>query len=428
MLSISVLGLTIVALFFGMIFGLIRGRGRAFVRLILVVVCAVLALALRGVVVEFVMNLTIDGVTLRDTLLESFSQDGASMPASMQNLIFALIEIVIGFASYFILLFTLRFLSWIFIFPFLKIIIRKIEKKRARNAYEEANQGADFYSLSRRERKKLAKKQRRRGAGALIGLVQGILVAYFLFAPLTGLLIQVDKIANIEIEGEAAVTLPEEVDITEYTESTIGKIYGATGHWFYNIMTTTTDADGNEISLEGTLDSLTTLLDVVNTTSSLSDDIQKINDPEATPNERIEALIKLGDKLIAVGNSMEEVDEGIMSIIKDAVTEMGGEDVSDEELDQMIDMLSSEFFIDAGQGLKAFASYEQLKLDGEQLTSEKAKDIAEKAYKVLELAVGVELEVKPEHKGIFKTAIESIEGITAEEKQDMFNVFGITNN
>ena len=423
--SLAVLGLTAVGLFFGAIFGLIRGRGRAFIRLILVVLSAVAAFALRGTVVDFVMAFEIEGASLQQTILEAFTSEGAALPAGLTSLIFALIEIVIGFAAYFILLFVFRFLSWLLLFPFLKIIIRKIEKKRAKKAYEASEEGADFYALKRRQRKKLIKKQRHRGAGALIGLAQGVLVAYFLFAPLTGLLVQVDKIANIQMNGEALFELPEEIGIQEYTESTAGKIFTSTGGWFFNAMTTTVEENGNEVSLEGTLGTAETLLGVLDATSSLEQDLGVLTDPEATPNDRIAALNNLGDKLITVGDSIATLDNNTMDMIQSLVSEMAGEEISQEELEEVMAMLTPEFFTSAGNGIKAFATYEQIKLDDSTLTAEQAKDIVEKAYACIDIAGGIELEIKAEHKPAFKTAIESIEGITAEDKNTMFNIFGI---
>ncbi|MBR1983199.1 MAG: hypothetical protein IKA12_00750, partial [Clostridia bacterium] len=415
-----------IGMFFGGLFGLMRGRDRAILRLVLVVLSAVLAFALRGMIVDIILNINVDGATLQESLLSGFGSEEGSMPEGLVNLIFALLEIVIGFAAYFILLFVLRFLTWLLLFPFLKLIVRAVEKKRARKAYENsAEVDADFYSLRRRERKKLIKKQRNRPVGALIGMAQGLLLAFFLFAPLTGLVTQVDKVTSIKIEGESLVELPAGLDFDEYSNSFIGKFYITTGGWMYEAMTTTTDDNGNEVSLDGTLDSVSTLMEVVDATSSLQTDLEILGDENATPNERIIALNNLGDKLISVGNSMSELDDNTMDMITDLITEMGGEDVPQDELDEMLEMLTPEFFLQAGNGIKALASYEQIKLDGTELTQAQATDIINKAYEGIEIVGGIELDIKEEHKPMFKSTIEAIEGITAEDKDTLFNAFGI---
>ena len=122
---------------------------------------------------------------------------------------------------------------------------------------------------------------------------------------------------------------------------------------------------------------------------------------------------------------MDQLDQNTMDMIKDLVVEMGGEEVSQEEIDEMLAMLTPEFFTQAGNGIKALASYEQIKLDGSELTLTQAKDIVNKAYNGIQIVNGIQLEVNAEHKPIFRTAIESIEGISAEDKDALFNAFGI---
>ena len=107
-MTLIVLAVTLVGLFFGALMGLIRGRDRAILRLILVVLSAVLALSLRGAVVDTLMNFEIEGATLKETMLDAFSSGEEGIPAGLQNLVFALIEILVGFVSYFAFLFVFR--------------------------------------------------------------------------------------------------------------------------------------------------------------------------------------------------------------------------------------------------------------------------------------------------------------------------------
>ena len=272
-------------------------------------------------------------------------------------------------------------------------------------------------------RKRLVKKHR--GMGALVGLVQGILLAYFLLAPLTCLISQVSGIAKMKMNGEPLFELPEEIGIEEYSESALGKIYKATGGWYYRMMTKTTDADGNEISLEATLDSVGVILEVADVATSLEDDLKILGDENATPEEVISTLDSLGDKLISIGTSMEQLDDGIMTMISDLVTEMGGEDVSQEEIDEIMEMLTPEFFEQAGNGVKAFAEYEQIKLDGAELTQDQANDIVGKAHKCITIIEAIEFDVNEGDKDTFKTAIDSIADIKPEDKDSLYKVFGI---
>ena len=484
-----VLGLTLVGMAFGALFGFLRGRERALLRLVLVVISAFLALALRGAIVDTVMNINIDGATLNETLMSEFSSGDASLPDGLKNLIFALFEIVIGFVAYFILLFALRFLSWLLVFPFLKLIIRVFEKKRKEQitlanasdieeisdevapednaqADESNDENAELISVNETENaedavaedaptddvaakdvsaianvtskaleflqkivvnhKKPAKKfSKHRGQGALVGLVQGVLVAYFLFAPLTCLLTQINRITSLEMNGKPLVEMPEEIGITEYTESGIGKFYNATGGWYYRIMTTTTDANGNKVSLDSTLKSVAVILEVANVATSLEDDLKIFDKEDATPEEIISSLNSLSDKLISVGTSLNEIDEGTKNMIKDLVVEMGGADASQEDIDEMMDNLTPELFTQAGNAMKTYAEYEQVKLDGSTLTQDQANDMVEKAYGSLKLIGDMQLDVNDADKGTFKDAIDNNPNIPVADRADMYKVFGI---
>lgn len=498
MITLVVLGLTLTGMALGALFGFLRGRERALLRLVLVVVSALLALVLRGAVVDAVMNISIDGSTLQETLMAGFSSEGTPVPQSVVNLILVFLEIFIGFISYFILLFSLRFLTWLLVFPFLKLIIRFFEKIRAdrallktieenivpevenvpenvetevtdeseetvidgendvenaeyaiENEAESDSQTSDetpeieepaveiaceeaepIKTVSVKETRKAIRKQYKkavskyRGQGALVGLVQGVLVAYFLFAPLTCLLTQVNAITSIEMNGKPLVSIPSEIDITEYSESAIGKFYNATGRWYYNIMTTATDANGNKVSLEGTLNSVSIILNVTSVATSLGDDFKKLQQENATPEEKIDAMNTLSDKLLSIGTSMDNLDDTTKAMIEDLAKEMGGEDASQEEIDEMLEMLTPEVFTQAGNVMKSCAEYEQIKLDNSTLSPEQASTMVDSAYSAISMVGDVQMDVNEADKLTLKTAIDA-KDVSPEDKETLYKIFGI---
>ena len=495
-ITLVVLGLTLVGMAFGALFGFIRGRERALLRLVLVVISAFLALALRGAVVDAVMNINIEGETLGEMFAQSISSGSGSLPSGLTNLIFALVEIIIGFVAYFILLFALRFITWLLVFPFLKLIIRVFENK-FENKYlssivsktedvvkevapaveetvveqaseteavetedvsentedeavveetettdEDENASADAEPVAEMaaadpvpvrivnvmpEKPKKHRKtfSKHRGQGALVGLAQGLLLSYFLFAPLTCLLTQVNRIATFEMNGKALVDIPEEIGLAEYSESAIGKFYNATGGWYYKIMTTTTDANGNKVSLDATLNSVSVILEITNVATSLEKDLEIFSKEDATPEEMISTLNSLSDKLIQVGTSMKEIDEGTKEMITDLITEMSGSEIPQEDIDKIKDMMTPEFFEQAGGAMKSYADYEQVKLDGTSLEQDKANEIINNAYGAIDLVGDIELDVNEEDKAKFKEAIDSNENISAEDVEKMYKIFGI---
>ena len=118
--TIAILALTAVGLLFGTLFGAMRGRNRAILRLILVLGCVVAAILLRGIVVDFVMDVNVGEGTLKEELVASFTEGDMNMPQSMQDLIVTLVEILIGLVAFFILFIALRLVSWMIIFPICK--------------------------------------------------------------------------------------------------------------------------------------------------------------------------------------------------------------------------------------------------------------------------------------------------------------------
>ena len=212
-IAMGILIFTLVSLLFGALYGRMRGRNRAILRLALIVLSVVLAILLRGTVVDAIMGINVGDGTIKESMSSAF---GDSLPESMQSLIFALVEIMIGLMAFFLLFIALQFVTWLILFPILKIFVKKGENKR-------------------------------KGAGALVGLAQGLVIAFVICAPLTGILVQIDKIASIEMNGKPLVKLPEELGISEFVSSAPGKVYNSTGGWFFNVVSSTKDENGNKV-------------------------------------------------------------------------------------------------------------------------------------------------------------------------------------
>ena len=337
--SLAFLALTGVALLFGTLFGMLRGRNRSILRLILIVICAVTAILLRGVVVDVLMGINIDGETLEETLLAVFNEGDVNFPESMQHLIFAMIEIVVGLISYFVLFFALRIVTWIIIYPICKIFVKKGPK----------------YTVERKKptRKGITtktKRQKRKWWGALVGLIQGIVVAFFVLSPATCLVMQVDKISKIQMDGEQLFELPEEIGITEYTDSTLGKIYGAVGGWYFDIITSTTTEEGNKVSINDTIDIVVTVTDIADTVTGLEDSINKMSnldfsgDPtEADIHEAVVAMTELGDGLIEIGGKIDDLSDDAKQLINsllESVKDMIPDEEGAEEIKEAFEGLT----------------------------------------------------------------------------------------
>lgn len=330
--SSIVLGITAAALILGALLGLARGRNRSILRLLLVLVSVILAVALRGTVVTAVMDYEIDGTTLHDTIANELMSGEAEIPEQIQDLVFTLVEIILGLVVFFVLFFVIKFLTWLIIFPIAKIFVRKGKHKG---------------SLT----------------GALVGAVQGLVVAFVICVPISGILVQVDKLSNMEIKGEKAFDLPEEAGIASYVNSTPCKLYNATGEWFFDMISTAKDTNGNKVSIKDTCDIVTTVAGIANTVTKLSDNIESMS-VAATPDQQISSIKNIGDSLIEIGNSVDNLSSDAKNIVQgvmDSVKEMvasEGEELPDE-LASAIDSIdiNNLDLVSVGEAMNGIATY-----------------------------------------------------------------------
>lgn len=415
-LSLVMTELTIIALVGGIVFGLIRGRNRSILRLIMIIGCIVAAYLLRGAVMNAIMGVETPEGNLKEVLLATFNQGEVSLPQSIQNIIFALLEMIIGIVSYFVLFFMLRALSEIILFPILKIFIKKGAKKGV-------------------------------GVGAIVGLVQGVIIAFAVLTPLNGLLLTFNEISKIEIDGHHLVEVPSELGIDTYSASAVGKVYGTIGDWYFDSMTNVKMEDGKEMNLEDACSMVTTVTGIASSVTGITESVEVLSKEDAQPEEKIDAVQEVGDKLIELGDKIDnlsdntkEVINGIIEDVKEMiVTESEGNSEGVDELFENLDLESLNLKA-VGQGLKGIATY----IEKTEMATEETEDVKQEdvnniiqglagSQPILDLITsgGEEntptfIEVPDEHEELFETAINGLEGtITPEQQQVLRDLFGI---
>ncbi|MBR5250862.1 MAG: CvpA family protein, partial [Clostridia bacterium] len=332
-ISLGLLVLTALFVGFGALWGLIRGRNRAILRLVIIVLCLVVALAARGTVVNMLMDIDTGDGTLREMLVATLSEGEMALPDSIQNLVFALIEIIAGLMVFLLSFIVLGIVSML-LFWILKIFVKKGEKKRA-------------------------------GAGALVGAVQGALVAFVICSPITGLFVQANKLASLDFEIAEGQTISDvfaPLGLEEATQTGIGKFYDTTGGWFFDMLTTTKDESGKEVSLEGTFDVVTTVVGVADTFTGVTDSLDALTKEDATLTERVDAMDALGQAFKDMGNSMDSLTPESKQMINDVVSSVAemfvGEEMPEgvaeflEDFDiEQIDFVA---IVDAMQGMASY--------------------------------------------------------------------------
>jgi len=223
-LSIAIIGITVFFALFGTLFGLKRGAVRSAVRLGIVVLAFLITWLAKGAYVNAILSIDIEGQTLNEMLIESMGDMGA-----LSEIVVLLVESLLG-----IILFVLVFLALKFITAIIFFVIGFFLPKG------------------------------KRGIGTLIGLAQGLLIAFCICAPLNGLFCDVGRVMNLEFDGEPV--MPEEtkeemvemgLDFDGYSESFISKIYSAVGGGLYRNVASS-EKDGVTVSLPGSIEAIET--------------------------------------------------------------------------------------------------------------------------------------------------------------------------
>ena len=331
-ISIAILAITCLFILSGTLFGFLRGRNRSLVRLGLIVLSAIAAFCVRDIIVDAIMNISIEELTIREHILSALNSE-STLPQSVQTLAMTLIEIIAGIIIFLISFFILKFATWMILYPIFKIFVKK---ESIVHAWQ----------------------------GIVIGFVQGCLIAFIVCVPLTGMLTQANALSQLTYQGEKLIEIPTEIGLTEYVESTPCSIYSFTGKWFYTALSTKTDETGKKVSIEDTCDIAITVVETADTITTITNDLKDIDINLATPQERVDTMKKIGDSLININNSMDELSDDAKIIIKDVLDdakEMFADDDGNipEEVANIIDNINiDDLKLDsAGLALNGIATY-----------------------------------------------------------------------
>ncbi len=421
--TLGVLGFSAIQVVFSTLLGLIRGRNRSILRLFLIIGSAVGAYFLIGALVPVIMNINVgEAGTMKEMLSEAFTGEVA-IPEKLQAIIFTLVEVVLGIAVYILVFFVLKFLSWIILYPIFKIFIKKGAKKRV-------------------------------GFGALVGLLQGIVVAFLICAPVTGLVGEVQAISKIEMNGNQMLPIPEEVGIDDYANSPFFKIFSVTGNWYYELVSSKKTEDGTNVSLSDTIDVVVATTEIANKAQDLSSGIENVSKENATPQDRVDGLNKIGDSLIGIDESINNLGDDGKELLKELITtvvEMAGGSSEGEgegegetlppEVTEFIENIDlDDLSLKAtGEALQGVATYIEKTTTGfenygEEVTQEEVttiiNGIGENSFILDMLGADSEdiptlIPVESENQQKFESAISSNTKLSEEDKDLLRKLFGL---
>jgi uncharacterized membrane protein required for colicin V production len=397
-LTAVILGITLFFTVFGVLFGLKRGAFRSIVRLITLGVGIAIAWFGRKAYVSAVMALEFDGQSINSLLEEAAAEAGA-----LSGLIGALLESLLTVILFITVVLALKFVTAVIFFI------------------------VGFF----------LPKPKQRGIGALIGLLQGALIAFCICAPLNGLLCNCSQLLDTfsqPIGGE--VLLPEEdlaqmkangIDFEAYAGSTVAKLYSSVGGSFYNALAASETEDGKSVSISGTVE-------VVEVGVKFAEAMQSISELDMSNGISAESRNELRDtfkELDAIKADMsDEAKDTINTMISALVSEAAGsEELPPELVDQLENIDFGEIsFETEGNLVLDFADYAENGAESEVTITDLVNGLADSTLvlPVLENMVEAEgnaVELPEAEKAEVTNAINNLND--AEKQETLRKLFGI---
>ena len=399
-MTIIMIALTAVALFFGMLYGLGRGRNRSILRLILIIGCVAGAIYLRQPVIEFLLNKTF----VVQELIKAIASD---LPANYQGVISILINILLSIVIYFVLFFILRIVSWLILFPIFKIFVKTEVDKR-------------------------------RGFGAIVGLLQGIVIAFAVIVPLNGLIIQVDRLSKVEMvmpaqnqggsggkeqtgsnepKPQPILAIPDDIGLEEYTKSGLASFFVSAGDWYFDMLTTVETPDGT-LNFKDVCDMVISLPKIMEAQKDVQEGIKVIKDGKGTKEETATTLKDIGASLNEVGENFNEMKDVAKKLLDDVISIVAGEN--------KIEFSVAEIKIDSlGDAFISLGDY----YENERVEKEDAQNIVNGLvdnWGILKTLytqeIGLLIDMEEDNEANFVAALE---GVDEEKKAEIAKMFGI---
>lgn len=412
-ITISVLIFTVTCLCFGAFLGLIRGRNRSVLRFMLVLASAFVAFFSRDALVNTVMNFKVQGQTIKDMIVD-FANNEIVLPSAIQNVLMTLIEIVFGIVVFYISFFVLKFVTWAIVFPICKCFVKGEVKKLF-------------------------------GQGALIGLAQGVVVAFIVCAPLNGLLLNANQIVNVQYQNKPLIEDIEWLGLESYADSKTSEVYSAVGNWFFEALSSKVDASGNKVSINDTCDIAQTVFEMADVMTSITNDLENIDMSASTPQEGVDTMKKLGDSLIKLDSSVDDLSEDAKTVVQEVLDDAKNMFADSngnvpEEISGLIDNIKIEDLkLDSvGEAINGMATYiEKTSVDidnDEPVTQDDVDSIvtglADNAFIIDMLVEEIPttfIEISESDKVLFETSINN-SSLSEEYKDKLSQMLGLSDH
>ena len=376
----------------GVIVGFAKGASRSFLSLILIGVAVIASFLSCGALLEVVKDIEINGQTIRDAITTALIS--SELPESVVNValnaIFSVAKTLI-----FILTFILGgCLLRLIIYPILKAIFIHGKKKTMVS----------------------------RLVGVGLGLVCGVLTSFNIVAPITGLAEQVDKVCEIEVEGEKIIELTEEYSLKPFLSSSIGQFNLSFGKPVFKEVSSIVKEDGKKVSVSDNVEAIVVSLKIVKEVSSIKD----VDLSEGLNQENVSEVKQVLENIDQIKDASTDTAKEILNeVIKDVSTSLGEEVQITLPEDFDIGQVDFSSIGDTVEVLFDYSENPTEPLNKEQVETV-VNTIVENQY-LIEALVGEQtlVEVDNETKQLVTEELERVEGLSEEDKAKIKLLLGI---
>ena len=298
-LSLIFLGLTAFIVIVSVITGMVRGTARSIVRLILVAASGLVAYLFFRKAAELVLGIKIQGMPLDEFM---FSKLPEEMAFAKENAM-PLIKIIIGVICYFLIFGAVQFLSWIIIFPIIKIFVKKSKKVGKASTF----------------------------IGGGVGIVQAVFLVFAFVMPMMGFFGSVNQLAKTPVDANDTPLFDASayVDYDEYENSSVGKaVIKINGKYYANIASLT--SDGETYTMSGQIEAVQSTARLAFKVSETISNLQKSTDEDSDGESSgltsgaVDQVKNLFSDLSDMQSDMsDEARKTTNKIIKDAASSLG---------------------------------------------------------------------------------------------------------
>lgn len=412
-ITLIMAAITLVPILFGIILGLIRGAGRAILRLVLVAVCVVLAFVLCGVVTDALVSVDISRFVGGESTITVVDVIKSMLGESMQDFgpyITPLAQSIVKIAVFLLLFALLSFITWVLVFPLLKLIFR-------------------------------GKAKGHRLLGMVFGLVQGVVVALCVCIIVNGLVLEVGNIAEMANDaaemsqssnaegGENAPSALGDVKVMVdgYRESVFCKVYSTVGDVPFEHVSSVETEDRGRLTLHGQIEGFGGLV-------KIGKEFVKVQDVDFDHFYEEDNVNKLTTIFTNVQNIRDGLSQEATDTVNGLINLLGDKFGVDLNLLSKLQTINFQKEAEIFQKLGEYKDKDFANMTEEQM-KDAAKDIVESLGEsdlLLDMLAGqddIDLgnSLDDQHLDEISKMLEETD-LSQEKKDQLRNIFGLNNN